>query len=76
MSAKVNRISVTIDANQHPRSSISKMTIRTDRVVGLVELKSGHVVISVDDIYGNISSWYIEEDYQTVFTQIESFDII
>lgn len=75
MSAKVNRISVTIDRRKS-NINVSRMTIRVSSVVGLIELNDGSVRISYEDVYGNVSSVYIEEDYQTVFTQIESFDII
>lgn len=72
---KVTRISVTVDTEMQG-GNVSKMTIRPDRIVGLVELTSGHVIISVEDAFNNISSWYIEEDYEEVFKQIESFVII
>lgn len=75
MSAKVKRISVTIDRRKS-NINVSRMTIRVSSVVGLIELNDGSVRISYEDVYGHVTSVYIEEDYQYVFTQIESFDII
>lgn len=72
---QVKRISVTIDVEKQG-GTVSKMVVRPDRIVGLVELTNGCVLLSVESVNGAITSWFVEDDYETLFTQIESYNII